>query len=338
MNWKEIGELLSDPRQIVITAHQNPDADAIGSSLALMHWLRAICSHTITVIVPNDYPEFLHFIPGNSEVKVYHHSKMACETLFQQAEIIFVLDYNAPDRIGEMAGGVLKSKAVKIMIDHHLFPADFVHYTFSKPSASSTAEMVYTFMQHLGWEDKLTADAGTCIYAGIVSDTGGFKHALTPEAFEISAKLVKLNIPLQEVGNALFNSFSEARLRLFGHCLAKKMELLPEKAAAIIYVDEEDKSLYDFQPGDTEGLVNYPLMISWVKVAVLITEKDGLVKLSFRSKGDYNVQAICQQHFQGGGHYNASGGRSRTTMRNTIEQVKAVLQVIVPDTIPEEGI
>jgi len=338
MNWKEIGELLSNPRQIVITAHQNPDADAIGSSLALMHWLRTISSHTITVIVPNDYPQFLHFIPGNSEVKVYHHTKMACESLLQKAEVIFVLDYNAPDRIGEMAGCLMKSKAVKIMIDHHLNPADFVHYTFSKPSASSTAELIYSFMQALGWEDNLTTDAGTCIYAGIVSDTGGFKHALTPEAFEISSKLVKLNIPLQEVSNALFNSFSEPRLRLFGHCLANKMELLPEKAAAIIHVDEEDRSRYDFQPGDTEGLVNYPLMISWVKVAVLITEKDGLVKLSFRSKGSYNVQNLCQQHFQGGGHYNASGGRSRNTIQNTIEQVKAVLPVMIPDSMPEGGI
>ncbi len=328
MSLNEIRELLIEPRLIVITAHQNPDGDAIGSSLGLYHWLKKIANHTIKIIVPNDYPDFLHFMPGDEEVNVYYHNKSECDKWFKSAQIAFILDYNAPDRIGEMGFGLSKVPGIKIMIDHHLFPVDFVDYAFSDTSASSTSEMIYTFMNDLGFGESLNPDSATCLFAGIVSDTGGYKHALTPSVFNITSQLLSTGIDANKINNALFNNFSDIRLKLFGYTLYHRMELIPDKHAAIMYLDEDDRKMLGFSPGDTEGLVNYALLISWVQVAVLLTVKDSLVKLSFRSKGSYNVQELCQKHFQGGGHFNASGGRSTLSVADTILKVKEVLHPI----------
>ncbi len=321
----EVKALLAIPRDIVITSHRNPDGDAIGSSLALQQYLDQL-GHSTKVIFPSEYPDFVAWMPGSSDILIHDSEPEEANEALKKAAIIFVLDYNGLDRVDKMGEVIAEMKqATKIMIDHHLYPESFVDYMFSDTSASSTCEMVYDFIAGMDDCKKITVPMGECLYSGILTDTGSFKYGTSSKLFRVVANLKDLGVDDMKLQNLLFNSLPEKNLRLLGHCLNNRMELLPEYKTGIITLTKHDYEKFDIQRGDTEGIVNYLLMMKAVKLAAFITEQPTIVKISLRSKGNFSVQEIAQQHFRGGGHKNASGGASFKGLRTTVRKFKEIL-------------
>ncbi|MEM6317497.1 MAG: bifunctional oligoribonuclease/PAP phosphatase NrnA [Bacteroidota bacterium] len=320
-----VKELLLSPKKIVITSHRNPDGDAMGSSLGLQLFLNQF-NHETTVVLPSDYPEFVAWMKGSHDILIHDNQPQESDKKLKAADIIFVLDYNGLDRVdkmGEVIGAL--ENTTKIMIDHHLHPDDFCDYTFSDTSASSTCEMVYDFIVGMGEEGKITIPLGECLYSGILTDTGSFRYSTSSKLFRVVAGLKDMGVDDTKLQNLLFNSLPEKNLRLLGYCLNNCMEILPEYKTGIISLTKEDYEHFDIQRGDTEGIVNYLLMMQEVKLAAFITEQPTIVKISLRSKGDFSVQEIAKKHFRGGGHKNASGGASFKGLRATINKFKKVL-------------
>jgi len=326
MNYDEVRDLLSEPQKIVIITHQNPDGDAVGSSLGLWHFLKGHGQEDVTVITPNDYPDFLHWMPGNDSVKVFYHNKKTVPQQIEESTVIFCLDFNSLNRISGLAGSVKHSKATRFLIDHHLEPDIFAKHMMSKPEASSTAELIFDFIEGVAGREAISNDIAECLYAGIVSDTGRFKFATNSRVYEIMSFFMSIKLDTEKVNDRIFNSFSENRLRLFGFALTERMKFIPECNACIMWLDEADKRKFKFQPGDTEGLVNYPLFMSNCIFSVLITEKDGLTKMSLRSKGGFSAQKIASEYFNGGGHFNASGGRSDKSVLDTVTYLEYIIK------------
>jgi len=321
----QVKELLSTPKKIVITSHRNPDGDAMGSSLGLQLFLDQF-GHDTTVILPSSYPEFVAWMKGSEAILIHDDSPVEADAKINAADIIFVLDYNGLDRVdkmGEVIGAL--PNTTKIMIDHHMHPDDFCDYTFSDTSASSTCEMVYDFIVGMEESEKLNIPIGECLYSGILTDTGSFKYATSSKLFRVVAGLKDMGVDDTHLQNLLFNSLPEKNLRLLGFCLNNCMEILPEYKTGIISLTKEDYEHFDIQRGDTEGIVNYLLMMKDVKLAAFITEQPTIVKISLRSKGDFSVQEIAKKHFRGGGHRNASGGASFKGLRATINKLKKLL-------------
>lgn len=320
-----VKELLSTPKKIVITSHRNPDGDAMGSSLGLQLYLNLL-GHTTLVAFPSEYPEFVGWMPHSEEILIHDLQVPMVNAAIEEADIVFILDYNALERVDKM-GEVIgqQQDTVIIMIDHHLYPADCADYTFSDPSASSTCEMIYDFIVGLGDQQKITVEMGECLYSGILTDTGSFKYSTSSKLFKVVAGLKDLGVDDIKLQNLLFNSLPEKNLRLLGHCLHNRMELLEEYNTGIITLTKKDYEVFDIQRGDTEGIVNYLLMMKKVKLAAFITEQPTIVKISLRSKGDFSVQEIAQRHFRGGGHKNAAGGASFKNLRTTVRKFKEIL-------------
>ncbi len=322
---KKVKELLLEPKKIVITSHRNPDGDAMGSSLGLQLFLDQF-GHDTTVVLPSDYPEFVAWMKGSEHILIHDNEPEASNVKLNDADIIFVLDYNGLDRVdkmGEVIGGLVET--TKIMIDHHLHPDDFCDFTFSDTTASSTCEMVYDFIVGMNEQSKVTIPLGECLYSGILTDTGSFKYSTSSKLFRVVAGLKDMGVDDTKLQNLLFNSLPEKNLRLLGYCLNNCMEILPEYKTGIISLTKEDYEHFDIQRGDTEGIVNYLLMMKEIKLAAFITEQPTIVKISLRSKGDFSVQEIAKKHFRGGGHKNASGGASFKGLRSTINKFKKVL-------------
>ncbi len=322
---EKVKELLLVPKKIVITSHRNPDGDAMGSSLGLQLFLNQF-GHETTVVLPSDYPEFVAWMKGSEQILIHDDNPVESNIKLREADIIFVLDYNGLDRVDKM-GEVIGSldAATKIMIDHHLYPDDFCDFTFSDTTASSTCEMVYDFIVGMNEQEKLTIPLGECLYSGILTDTGSFKYSTSSKLFRVVAGLKDMGVDDTKLQNLLFNSLPEKNLRLLGYCLNNCMEILPEYKTGIISLTKEDYEHFDIQRGDTEGIVNYLLMMKEIKLAAFITEQPTIVKISLRSKGDFSVQEIAKKHFRGGGHKNASGGASFKGLRSTINRFKKVL-------------
>ncbi len=321
----KVKALLAHPKKIVITSHRNPDGDAMGSSLGLQLFLDQL-GHDTTVVLPSNYPEFVAWMQGSEKILIHDDTPVVADEKLKTADIIFVLDYNGLDRVDKM-GEVIGSltDTTKIMIDHHLYPDDFCDYTFSDTSASSTCEMVYDFITGLEEGEKITVPLGECLYSGILTDTGSFKYSTSSKLFRVVAGLKDMGVDDTKLQNLLFNSLPEKNLRLLGYCLNNCMEILPEYKTGIISLTKEDYEHFDIQRGDTEGIVNYLLMMKQIKLAAFITEQPTIVKISLRSKGDFSVQEIAKKHFRGGGHKNASGGASFKGLRSTINKFKKVL-------------
>jgi len=318
-------KLFSSPKKIVITTHKNPDGDAMGSSLGLYNYL-VLKNHTVSVITPNSYPQFLQWIPGNETVTVYNKHTDKAKKLFEEAEIIFSLDYNNLSRIEDAGKEVEKSKAVKILIDHHVEPSPFPDYSFSDIHKSSTSEMIYDFIVLLGDKDLINKNIGECLYCGIVTDTGSFRFPSThPATHKIVAELIELGVNHAEVYNRVFNTYTEDRLRLLGYCLYEKLKLIKEYNAGYIALSKEELKRFNFQAGDTEGFVNYSLSVSGIRLAALFTEQDGIIRVSLRSEGDIDVNKIARAHFNGGGHVNAAGGRSDDSLHITTKRFEDIL-------------
>lgn len=323
-NLQELKSFLSQPRDIIITTHRNPDGDAIGSSLGLYHYLEDR-GHSVKIISPSEYPDFLAWMPDVDKIMVYDIEPEESEKAIQKAEIIFCLDFNALDRIDKVGEIIDKHNCLKVMIDHHLYPENFVDYIISDTTASSTCEMVFDFIVDLGHKHFMTHKIGDCLFTGILTDTGSFKYSTSAKLFRIVADLLELGVDDYMLQDLIFNSMKEKQLKLLGHCLYNRMEILPEYGTGIIYLTKEDYSTYDIKRGDTEGIVNYLLKISGIRMAAFIMEQPTIVKISLRSKGDFSVQEIAKRHFKGGGHKNASGGASFQGLDATLKKFKELL-------------
>jgi len=323
-NIKELKNLLSIPKDIAITSHRNPDGDAIGSSLAVYHYLKRK-GHSVSVIFPSEYPDNFAWMPEAEKILIHDIEPEDANNVLRKAEIIFSLDYNALERVDKMGEVIAPLKAKKVLIDHHLYPENFADFVLSDTTASSTCELIYDFLEML--EDKIGIDVtvGECMLTGILTDTGSFKYSTSPKLFKIVAELLERGVNDYVLQDLIFNSVTEKQLRILGHVLDNRMEILPEYKTGIITLTKKDYEHFDIQRGDTEGIVNYLLMMKNVKVAVFIHEQPTIVKISMRSKGDFSVQEICRKYFRGGGHKNASGGASYSSLSATINKFKKLL-------------
>ncbi len=322
---KEVKALLATPRDIVLTSHRNPDGDAIGSSLGLYHYLVQL-GHTVKVAFPSEFPPNFAWMPNSDDILIFDLEPKEVQQYIERADIIFALDFNALDRIDKM-GEVIDAqhRTTKIMIDHHRDPEPFVDYMLSDITASSTSELVYRFVQLLDDMPRMNIKIAECLYTGIVTDTASFRHATTPRLFRIVAELLEIGVDDYKVQDLIYNQAAEKNLRLLGHCLANRMEILGEYRTGIITLSKQDYEKFDIQRGDTEGIVNYLLSLKNVQLACFITEQPTIVKISLRSKGDFNVQELCRDHFKGGGHKNASGGYSFNGLKTTLQKFKDLL-------------
>ncbi len=319
--------LLKQPKNIVIVPHRNPDGDAMGSTLALYHYLKGL-GHKATVIAPNDYPEFLKWLPGTQSVVQFEFNEEACKTLIERSDVIFTLDFNDLSRVGHQMGTVLETaSAIKIMIDHHQQPSDYAKYMYSNVEISSTCEMVYNFIAFLGETDKIDAVIATCLYTGIMTDTGSFRFpSTTNRTLEIAGDLMKRGANHSDIHNQVFDTNSYNRLQLLS-CALGNLTVLKDYNTAYISLSQEELDRFEFKKGDTEGFVNYGLSIKGIVMAVIFIEnvQDDIIKISFRSKGSFSVNDFARSHFNGGGHTNAAGGRSETSLNEAIEKFISIL-------------
>ncbi|MGN6494779.1 MAG: DHH family phosphoesterase [Agriterribacter sp.] len=324
---QEIYPLVKVPRRVVVTMHQKPDPDAMGSSLALAGVLKQI-GHDVTVISPTNWPDFLKWMPGCKAVIDYEASAEKANLALDSAEWLFCLDFNALHRTKHMAAKLASLKCVKILIDHHEQPevAAF-DYGISLVTKSSTSEMVYNFIVGSGNEALINEDVASCLYAGIIGDTGSFRFPATShEVHEMVATLKKKGLQHSVVHEHLYDNFLEDRLRFVGHVLLHRMEVFYEYNAALIAIPKSDLLKFNVRTGDTEGLVNYPLSIQGIKVAGLVIDRDEERKWSFRSKGNFDVNTFARKYFNGGGHFNASGGRSAESLAATVQLFKKAIK------------
>ena len=319
-------QALSSPRKIVITTHHKPDADALGSSLGMAGYLRKK-GHMVTVITPTDYPGFLHWMQGNKQVMVFNEgNEKKAAGFVADADLIFCLDFSALARINELGELVRASPADKVLIDHHLEPENFAKYNFWSTKAASTAELVYQLVVDLGERELIDKDMAESLYAGIMTDTGSFKHPGTSEHTHlVVADLIRLGTDVHKVSKLVYDNNSLDKLRFMGYALSEKLQFLPEYKTAYISITAEELKRFNSRTGDTEGLVNYALSIEGVVMAALITERQDAVKISFRSIGDFSVNTFARAHFEGGGHKNAAGGKSDLSLEETVEKFIALL-------------
>lgn len=314
---EEIKELLSDRKRIVIVTHKNPDGDAMGSSLGMYNYL--LCKkHRVKVITPNGYPAFLRWLPGDDKVIEHSESPELVEKHIKNAEIIFCLDFNALSRIGDAGTLVKKSKATKILIDHHLQPENFSDYSLSDKKASSTAQLVFDFITMLGDKKLINRKSANCLYAGIMTDTLNFRIGTTSaHTHRITAELIEAGAQNALAFANIFDTNSEDRVRLLGYSL-QKMKIFREFHAAFISLSATELKKFNFRQGDTEGLVNYPLSIEGIRFSALFTETKEEIRISFRSRGSFDVNKFARKNFSGGGHANAAGGESHTTLDEAV--------------------
>ncbi len=328
---KVIKSILATPKKVVITTHFKPDADALGSSLGLAGYLIKK-GHSVDVISPSDYPDFLSWMPLKEIVtslsKETKLPEQKAASVIAQADLIFCLDFSSLKRINEVGDMVQKSGAVKIMIDHHLEPEPFATYEKWDVTSASTAGLVVEFISELDSIDQIDENIASCLYAGLMTDTGGFRHNNTTEReFRIASELVKRGASPSEIAKKIYDTNSLERLRLTGFVLSQKLVVLPEFNTAYITLSWEELNQYGAQTGDTEGLVNYGLSIKGIKMAVLMYDRKEEVKLSFRSLADFDVNKIARIHFEGGGHKNASGGQSKLSLEQTVQKFLAILSL-----------
>lgn len=332
---QEAKAYIEDAENIVITTHVSPDGDAIGSSLAFCIFLRTI-GKIANVIVPNDFPGFLKWMPASSDIIVYEKKKTVADELIEQADLIFALDFNVLKRIDSVAISVADSAAKKIIVDHHLDPGNFADLVISYPQFASTSEMIFRIICRMGYFTELNKECAECIYTGMMTDTGGFTYNSNgAEVYVIVSELIKKGIDKDAIYDKVYNNYSESRYRLMGYMLYEKMKLYPEYGAAMISLTADELSKYDFKKGDTEGFVNMPLSIKGIIFSAFFKEEGGKIKCSFRSQGDVATNTFAAQYFNGGGHKNASGGESYDNMEQVIEAFEKALPSL-KDELNEE--
>jgi len=318
---------LDTPRKVVITMHQKPDGDAMGSALGLYHFLVEL-GHDATVISPTNWADFLTWMPGVKKVIDFENQKEKARTLIQQAELIFCLDFNILHRTKNMEQPLAAANGMRILIDHHEQPQrEAFAYGISDTAKSSTCEMVYDFIVQSGHANKLNVDIAQCLYTGLMTDTGSFRFpSTTASVHRMVAALKELGLKHTDIHEHIYDNFLENRLRFIGFALVNRMEVLYEYNTALMYVTKEDLYEYDIKTGDTEGLVNYLLTIRGIKFGALVIDRNEERKWSFRSKGYFDVNLFARKHFEGGGHMNAAGGRSSDSLEGTVRHFKHVIK------------
>ena len=326
---RKLHAFLETPRRVAIVTHFRPDADALGSSLALARFLET-SSHSVQTVAPSEFPGFLGWMKGAGDVLIVdRHDPSTLATagqVFADAEVIFCLDFNSPKRIEALEQALRNSRAVKVMIDHHLEPEDFADYTLWDVTSASTAGLIYRFITEQSGTSTIDADMAACLYAGLMTDTGGFRHNNTgAEEFRVAAALTDLGAKPHEVAAKVYDSNSLSRLQLTGYVLSSKLTVLPEFRTAYMVISRSELERFRAKAGDTEGLVNYGLSIEGIRMAVLLHDRDGEVKFSFRSVGDFSVNALARKHFNGGGHRNAAGGSSSENLEVALAKFISIL-------------
>ncbi len=323
---KIVNYLSLKPGKIVITSHKNPDGDAIGSSLALYEYLK-LKNFEVNVIIPNSAPAFLNWLPNSDQIIIYQDDAKHAQKVLKESETLFSLDYNAMHRTGDMKEVLESFKGTKILIDHHLEPSSIFDLVYSTTKTSSTSELIYDLIEESLDVKLINKNIAEAIYVGIVTDTGSFSYACNyPKTYRTVASLIECGIDGERIHRLVYDTFSEDRLNLLGFCLSQRLVVLPDCGAAYIYLYNNDLKRFNFQVGDTEGIVNYALSIDKVKVAVLLTERDKLIRISFRSKSNFSVNDFARNYFDGGGHQKAAGGNSTDSMDTTIKKLNKLLQ------------
>ncbi|MDP1763537.1 MAG: bifunctional oligoribonuclease/PAP phosphatase NrnA [Sediminibacterium sp.] len=318
---------LQIPAKVVITMHQKPDGDAMGSTLALYHFMKGL-GHETTVISPTNWADFLDWMPGIDTVVDFDKQKEKALLLINQATVIFCLDFNVLYRTKNMEQPLTEAVCTKVLIDHHQQPQEEAFtYGISDTSKSSTCEMVYDFIVNAGYSDNLTPEIAECLYTGVMTDTGSFRFpATSASVHRMVAVLKEKGLLHTKVHHHIYDNFLENRLRFIGYALVNRLEVLYEYNTACMYITRADLQRYNIKTGDTEGLVNYLLTIQGIKFGALVIDREGERKWSFRSKGDFDVNSFARKHFEGGGHVNAAGGRSSDSLEATYTKFKEVIK------------
>lgn len=310
-------KLIDKSEKIVIVVHVGPDGDAMGSSLALWHYLMTIEKEPV-VIVPTSFPNFLSWLPGAECVLVYEDNKEKSDELISKADLIFTLDFNVPNRLGKMETVIVEASAPKILVDHHLHPGDFTQVAISYPEISSTSELIFRLVCRLGDFAKINLACAECIYTGMMTDTGAFTYnSNKPEIYTIINELIKIGVDKDDIYRKVFNNYSADRMRLMGYALYKKMIVFPEFHTALITLSLKELQEFNYENGDAEGLVNLPLSINGINFSVFMREENDKIKISLRSQGTFPANKVAADLFKGGGHLNAAGGESYFTLHET---------------------
>lgn len=331
---------LSSPKKIFITTHVKPDADALGSSLGLANYLIKK-GHRVTVVTPTDYPYFLTWMKGNEDVLDFSkpsHKPQALAKL-EEAEMIFCLDFSVLSRVNELGEIIRKSDAFVINIDHHQEPEDFADFRYWSTKAAATCELVYELIVELGDKSLIDKDIADCLYAGIMTDTGGFRHPNTTKNVHlVVAELLEKGADSSQIANLIYDSNSVNRLKFIGFAITRRLVVREDLHTAYFVISKKDLKKYQSQTGDTEGLVNYALSLDGIKLAALFSEREDGIKISFRSSSDVAVNKFAASHFNGGGHKNASGGKSALSLKETVERFESLVercQVELFHSVPE---
>ncbi len=330
MNDKDIQaikQLLASPKKIAIIPHRSPDGDAMGSTLGLYHFLLKL-NHQPTVIAPNEFPEFLAWLPASETVLIYENEREKSTAILREAELIFTLDFNALHRTGEMENVLNKLTAPVVMIDHHELPGDYAAFTYSDTSYGSTCEMIYNFISLLNQKDFIDQTIATCLYTGIMTDSGQFRYPKTTgTTHRIVAEFIDLGVKNTEIPTLVFDNNSFERLQLLGRAL-QNMTVLQDKKTAYTKLSQKELDEFNYVKGDTEGIVNYGLTIKGIHFAAIFIEHrdENIIKISFRSQGHFDVNQFAREHFNGGGHINAAGGKSYDTLENTIKKFEQIVK------------
>ena len=319
-------ELLATPKKIVIVPHKNPDGDAMGSTLALYQYLIKT-GHNAKVVSPNDYPKFLKWLPFEDTVIKFDLQNQQANLLIEEADLIFTLDFNSLSRVGDMENALNNAKAKFIMIDHHQQPDDYAAVTYSDVTVCATCQMVYHTFEMLDATDLVDANMATCLYTGIMTDTGSFRfRSTTATTHKVIAHLIEKGADNAFIHEQIYDANNYSRMQLLGTALTN-LRVLKEYNAAYITLTQEELDEHEYQKGDTEGFVNYGLSLENIKIALIFIEnkQEGIIKISLRSKGDFSVNEMSRTHFHGGGHTNAAGGKSDRSMEDTVAYFISIL-------------
>ena len=332
MNEQDINgitQLLATPKKIAVIPHRSPDGDAMGSTLGMYHFLKKL-GHAPTVVSPNDFPGFLAWLPASETVEVFENNKPRVGKILKDAELVIVMDFNALHRTGDMENVLNKLTVPFIMIDHHQKPDSFATFTYSDTQFGSTCEMLYNFIGFLGKKDLIDKTIAACIYTGIVTDSGSFRFpSTTPTTHRIVAELIELGIDNSEIHSLIFDDASYESLQLLGRAL-DNMKIMPGGKVSYTTLSQAELDQHHYQKGDTEGVVNYGLRVKGVVFTAIFIEHtdENIIKISFRSKGDFDVNQFARNHFNGGGHINAAGGKSALSLAETVQQFENIVSAL----------
>jgi len=332
---KQIGSLLKDPGEVLLVTHTNPDGDAIGTMLGL-YWFLFKRKQNVNMIVPNEIPFFLKWLPGCETIIVEINDPDNARKLIRSAELIICIDFNESDRLGSLEEEFLKARGTKILIDHHPDPGNFTDYVISDVEIGSAAELLYNLIAISGWSHLIDKTIAECIFTGIMTDTGCFSfNSSKAGTYLIVADLLDKGIDKDRIYRLVYDNYSSDRIRLLGYSLNEKMVIIPEYGVAYISLTKNELQMFNHVTGDTEGFVNYPFSVKGIILTALFIEKEDHIKISFRSRGDFHINKFSEKHFNGGGHKNAAGGESNLSLEKTIEKFVNLLPLYSNELLNE---